>query len=347
MTPYRKLGTVPRPKWPALAASCDTAAEKSQFVRSKLIMSSAYPKLSRTKRCAHQLAAGIDKNTSSAPSLDLNDYFEQFPEDVFVALEDFVELSASGSANDNLVTGNLLLILGLLQHIRFRCDRGYEDAIKIAEEFQHTVADLSAQGRIDAKALSMLISALHQAGISASPELAEAVANSAQNFASLQLAPNFAAVLDDLAKECRGDPFAVASMIAETTHAMPTDGCALIAVEQVRSSNPVIREAAALLLLDPEPESRGAVAAELQARVSSLSPVSLLRLITMRNWRAESERPAVDTIIRVARAKGVACAAQPEGSAEAILASCIDGSGAQGFNPVAGRPTQAAVVGSA
>jgi hypothetical protein len=51
----------------------------------------------------------------------------------------------------------------------------------------------------------------------------------------------------------------------------------------------------------------------------------------MRNWRAEAERPLVAAIVRAARAKGIACGTWPEGSAEAILASCIDGSGAQGF----------------
>ena len=210
---------------------------------------------------------------------------------VFVALEDFVELAAAGSANDNFAAGHLLLILGLLERIDYRCDRGYEDAIGLVEKFQHRLADLSATGRIDGPALSMVASVLYQAGIAASPELTEAVAQNAKEFVPLRSAPNLAALLDDLAKECGGDPFTAASMMAETGHAMPADGRALIAAEQVRSANPVIREAAALLLLDPEPEVRRATAAELQARVTSLSPASLLRLITMRNWRAEAERP--------------------------------------------------------
>ena len=252
MTPCRKLGTVPRPK----CAACRTMRDCGRKVSIRKKQTDHEQRL--PSAIAHQaVCAPVGCRDISAPSSDLNDYFEQFPEDVFVALEDFVELVASGSANDNLVAGHLLLILGLLERIRFRCDRGYEDAIGLVEKFQHTVADLSATGGSTQPALSMVTSALHQAGIAASPELTEAVATSAKDFVPLQSAPNLAAVLDDLAKECRGDPFAVASMIAETGHVMPADGRALIAVEQMRSANPVIREAAALLLLDPEPEVRG------------------------------------------------------------------------------------------
>jgi hypothetical protein len=294
-------------------------------------MSNAPLRSSRTKRYARRLAAGLVKNKVPAPTPDLDDYFEHFPEDVFVALEGFIELSAAGTANDNLAAGHLLLILGLLERIRYRCERGYDDAIRLVEKFQHTLADLSATGRIDGSTLSMVASVLHQAGVSASAELTEAVAQNAKEFVPLRSAPNLAALLDDLAKECGGDPFVAASMMAETGHAMPADGRALIAAEQVRSANPVIREGAVLLLLDPEPEVRRAAAAELQARITGLSPASVLRLITMRNWRAEAERPLVDAIVRAARAKGIACAAWPDGIAEAILASCIDGSGAQGF----------------
>ena len=107
-----------------------------------------------------------------------------------------------------------------------------------------------------------------------------------------------------------------------------------MAIEQIRSTNAALREAAILYLLDGEPTLRRAVASELQAsqvRAASLSPESLRRLIGMRNWCPEKERPAVDAIIRAVRAKGIDCAAWPQGGAGTIHASGIDGSGAQGF----------------
>lgn len=92
-----------------------------------------------------------------------------------------------------------------------------------------------------------------------------------------------------------------------------------------------MRDAATLQMLDPDPEVRRAAAAVLQARIASLSPDSLRRLIMMRNWHPDAERCLVDAVIRAARAKGIDCAPPQDGSAETILASGIDGSGAQGF----------------
>jgi hypothetical protein len=119
-----------------------------------------------------------------------------------------------------------------------------------------------------------------------------------------------------------------------------------MAIAQIRSTNAALREAAILYLLDGEPTLRRAVASELQARAASLSPESLRRLIGMRNWCPEKERPAVDAIIRAVRAKGVDCAAWPQGGVGTIHASGIDGSGAQGFlivSPV-GRKVQISSV---
>ena len=104
-----------------------------------------------------------------------------------------------------------------------------------------------------------------------------------------------------------------------------------MAIEQIRSTNAALREAAILYLLDGEPTLRRAVASELLARAASLSPESLRRLIGMRNWCPEKERPALDAIIRAVRAKGIDCAAWPQGGAGTVYASGIDGSGAQGF----------------
>jgi hypothetical protein len=130
----------------------------------------------------------------------------------------------------------------------------------------------------------------------------------------------------------------VAGALAEAGHAIPAEARVLMAIEQIRSTNAALREAAILYLLDGEPTLRRAVASELQARAASLSPESLRRLIGIRNWCPEKERPALDAIIRAVRAKGIDCAAWPQGGAGTIYASSIDGSGAQGFlivSPVA------------
>ena len=265
-------------------------------------------------------------------TLDLEDYLDRFPDDdVLVALDGFVEQVASGGAGDAIALGYLYLIQGQLERVRFRSERGYEDAARLIEEFQRAVADLAVTGRVDAQALSMVTSVLHMAGIEASAELHAGVTQFAENVLPLAIPPDITDAMADMVAECEGDPFQLAGALAEAGHAIPAEARILMAIEQIRSTNAALREAAILYLLDGEPTLRRAVASKLQARAASLSPESLRRLIGMRNWCPEKERPAVDAIIRAVRAKGIDCAAWPQAGAGKIYASGIDGSGAQGF----------------
>jgi hypothetical protein len=294
-------------------------------------MSRASDQTARTERHARRFAASVAKNRMPAPTPALENYLDRFPEDVFVALEGFAEHLATGGVDNSLVIGHLLLIQCQLEHLRYRKDRGYEDAIRLIETFQQNVANLAITRRITGQGLSMVASALHQAGIAASADLNIAMTHCCEDLVPEATLPDFTSMLEEVATECGADPFLVAGLLAETGHAMPAEARALMASEQARSANPSAQEAAVLLLLDAEPTVRHAVAAELQARLGVLSPDSLRRLITMRNWCPEPERPLVDAIVRAARAKGIVCATWQEASIETILASCIDGSGAQGF----------------
>jgi hypothetical protein len=73
------------------------------------------------------------------------------------------------------------------------------------------------------------------------------------------------------------------------------------------------------------------VAGALGQGADSLTSTDVRRLIAMRNWRPENERAEVDAIIRKARAAGVNCAQWEAGGVEAVFATAIDGSAAQGF----------------
>lgn len=263
----------------------------------------------------------------------MEDRLNHFPddEDIFAALESFVAHVTAHGANDPLAAGCLGLVQRQLELIRYRSDRGYDDAIRLIEEFQRAIADLVAAGRVGGLELTMLGSALHQAGIAASAEFMAALEQSAAGFVADEAPAGFAAMLENLAAQCGGDPFAVASMLAETVHGLPAQARSLMVAEQARCPNSVLRDAATLQMLDADPEVRRAAAAALQARIASLSPESLRRLIMMRNWHPDAERSLVDAIIRAARAQGIDCAAPPDGRAETVLASGIDGSGAQGF----------------
>jgi hypothetical protein len=286
---------------------------------------------SQVERYARKFAAAAAKNKMPAPTRELDRYLDSSPEDVFVALEAFVGRMAAGGPDDRLALGYLLLLQSQLERVRYRIDRGYEDASQLIERFQRNIADLAATGDVDGGALSMLASALHQAGIAASAELSAAIMQHAEGLMSDMIPNDPGPLIAELTKHCDDDPFMVVSMLAEAGHAMPAPVRALIATAQADSANAVAREAAILMLLDPEPAVRHAAAAGLQAAAQRLSPVSLRRLIAMRNWRPESERDGINAIIRASHAEGIDRAPWPPASADAILASCIDGSGAQGF----------------
>ena len=223
-------------------------------------MSGASAHKSRTQRQARRLAADLAKGRMPASTVDLEDYLDRFPDDVFVALDGFVEQVASSGADDAIALGYLYLIQGQLERVRFRSERGYEDATRLIEEFQRAVADLAVTGRIDAQALSMVTSVLHMAGIEASAELHAGVTQFAENVLPLAVPPDFTDAMADMVAECEGDPFQLAGALAEAGHAIPAEARILMAVEQIRSTNAALREAAILYLLDGEPTLRRAVA---------------------------------------------------------------------------------------
>jgi len=165
-------------------------------------MSGASAHKSRTQRQARRLAADLAKGKMPASTVDLEDYLDRFPDDVFVALDGFVEQVASSGADDAIALGYLYLIQGQLERVRFRSERGYEDATRLTEEFQRAVADL-VTGRIDAQALSMVTSVLHMAGIKASAELHAGVTEFAENVLPLAVPPDFTDAMADMVAECR------------------------------------------------------------------------------------------------------------------------------------------------
>src|SRR5207247_6147919 len=69
---------------------------KHRFDEGELTMSHTSNQTARAERHARRLAASVAKNRMPAPTQDLEDYLNRFPEDVFVALEGFVEHANTG-----------------------------------------------------------------------------------------------------------------------------------------------------------------------------------------------------------------------------------------------------------
>jgi hypothetical protein len=156
--------------------------------------------------------------------------------------------------------------------------------------------------------LAFVGGALHQSKIPASPELAAASAKYAGDQDEGEPVPSdVRAGLDAIFESC-GDPFMVVDALTESSHAMPAEARCTLAGALALAGIPEAREAAVLLLLDPDSAVRRTVAGAIGQVAASLTPTDVRRLIAMRNWRPENERAEVDAVIRKARAAGIDCA---------------------------------------
>lgn len=288
---------------------------------------------SQAGRHAFKVAGALAKGRLPPPSPELEDFVGGDDRAIFETLEGLVAHAASQDeqnyGDDDLTHGYLYLLGRQLENLRFQTDRGYDAAIGLVDEFQRAVADHVGAGRLGGTLLSMVSSALHQAQIPVSAELKAALQDSLEAPRELRGLGQLSELLDSIVDGCEGDPFQITSMLTETAHGLPPELRCGMAATLALSPNDITREAAVLMLLDPAPYVRGAVIAALESKPASVSPVSLRRLIAMRNWRPQAERGKIDEVVRAVRAKGTECASAEPSRAEEFFASGIDGSGAQ------------------
>ena len=128
----------------------------------------------------------------------------------------------------------------------------------------------------------------------------------ADNFNPADIADLFGFVAD-LVKQADGDPFALHSVLAESSEGMPDEYRGVLATTFLFSSEPAAVEASIGWLLDPAASVRQALANALEdaARKGKVTPTMLRRMIAMRNWLPQDSRAALDAAIATARRKGV------------------------------------------
>ena len=295
-------------------------------------MSRAQPKPSLTDEHARRIARAIAKGRPPPFTADLERYCDGASSEIFAALLGAARNMPPTGNDEALAVGYLFLLQRLLEHLRYRTDRGYADAAKLIADFQLDVVTRVEAGHLNARMLSFVGGALHQSNIPASPELAAASAKYAiHDNEDGPLPADIHAALTGILEACDGDPFMAVGSLMETGHAMPVETRAALVGALALAGIPEARGAAVLFLLDTNSGVRRAAAGALAQVAAWITPIDVRRLIAMRNWRPENERGAVDAVIRKARAAGIDCAQWEAGSIETILATAIDGSSAQGF----------------
>lgn len=295
-------------------------------------LSRAEPKSLSTDEHARRIAGAIAKGRPPPFSADLDRYCESCPHEMFTAFKGAARHMPPVGTDEALATGYLFLLQRLLEHLRYRTDRGYGDAAKLIADFQADVVAQVVAGHVDRRMLAFVGGVLHQSNIPASPELAAASAKHAVDQNEGRPHPTDVRVaLTGILEACGGDPFTAAGSLMESGHALSPEARGALAGALALAGGPEARSVAVLFLLDPKPAVRRAVAVALGQVVTSLTPTDVRRLIAMRDWRPENERAEVDAIIRKARAASIECAQWAAGSIETIVATCIDGATTQGF----------------
>ena len=137
-------------------------------------MSRAQPTSLPTDEHARRIARAIAKGRPPPFSADLDRYCENCPHEIFAAFAGAARHMPPAGKNEALATGYLFLLQRLLEHLRYRTDRGYADAAKLIADFQADIVAQLEAGHVDGRMLAFVGGALHQSNIPASPELAAA-----------------------------------------------------------------------------------------------------------------------------------------------------------------------------
>ena len=285
------------------------------------------------QRYAAQLAAQLARQQAPALDSTLLNYIESHPDQVMDSLQELVErLQAGKPDDDSLIKGYLFLIGLQLEHIRYQTDRHYHWAQTLVAQFQQQIVDLVHANQLPPTVLGQLVLAIQEAKLAVDPQLFAVMEESMAAYVTPPSEPpDLDELLAGLVRDIEGDEFDVTHALTEFTFAMPIQGRLGLAAAMLTSSFPVLREAAPLLALDGRKEMRQGIARLLLERAGTLPPAGLRRLIAVRSWLPEEERPLIDQAAKKARQQGVQSAHWAPGEEAEIHSTMIDGSGAQGF----------------
>ncbi|MCP4689103.1 MAG: hypothetical protein GY859_13700 [Desulfobacterales bacterium] len=140
-------------------------------------------------------------------------------------------------------------------------------------------------------------------------------------------------LFDKLSLEVRKDPFLLFENLTPHLNRLKSGELFGLIEKMAGTRNRVVREAAAFMLLHPDPDIRSQTGIFFASRIDPalIDPVTLRRMIGFRNWLPDGERPVLDRVIRRTRRARVTCAPMPGPRSVECYATPFDGSGCQVF----------------
>ncbi len=229
----------------------------------------------------------------------------------------------------------LILLEEVLTEIRYSIERNRPWAIDLAAEIQEQIAHQAFRPEVDARVQEDLVATLHSSKLKLHPAIKEQSDKLSEyygRFTARGGPPDLAQLFEQWASQGPKNPFDMFEDFMAQFSLMPPEGQLFVIAEMLRARQPLMYEVAALMLLHPDPTVRTQVPAVIEhlARPEALTPVTLRRLIGVRNWVPEAERAALDELIKKMRTARVECAPFAQTRIGTVYASTFDGAGAQG-----------------
>jgi hypothetical protein len=281
---------------------------------------------------AHALAAMIADTGNVALDKLVRDFLATHPECLFVFLDGFLESGnrPPGEEHEELADAYYFLLGIELGFLRVNLEYDYEWARRMRGDFERTLVEAISNGEASPSQVMAIANAMINERVQPSAELTAACGEA--------LGPETAeldnvdpiALGAEIAARCDDDPFLIRDTLYSSAH-FGDDPFGVNSIQALLGMpQPVMREGAALGVLDSDAKVRSAAAAALAEVPDAITPPTLRRLIALRRWLPEPERAPIDQAVRTARLSGVECAQWPPGARVAeIRASGPDGAGAQ------------------
>ena len=286
-------------------------------------------------RLGKLVAADVTAGQPGANSWAASQALEAHPEAVLDLIEMLLTEGRKTRPNEKLVSAYVYMIGQALEFIRIAQENGQAPAQELADSVRLTLLQAGASGLVQPVLLVMVLMEFANAKLDPGADLQHLMANLFEQIGLERGAGasegDFDSYLEDLAEEVGGDPFALQAQMLEMAAALPADHRTTMGISLLQTGEASAREAVVGWLLDPSAEVRHAVASAIEqaAPHGAVSGSMLRRLIALRNWLPETDRPWLDRAIQACRRKGVECASWPQSQVHDALTSGIDGVGAQ------------------
>jgi hypothetical protein len=214
--------------------------------------------------------------------------------------------------------------------------RGFPYADWLNAKFQRFLIDKILVPEMGQLLQQDFIDALARSRLPIQDSFKEAQFNLADYYSRFQKdrnVPDMGKYLEDLYADGLTDPFEIYEHFVSHLRLMHEEERFFLIEEMSRTQHEGVQVLMGLFNLHPDPAIRASVRNHMSHFTGPawMSQVTLRRLILMRNWLPESERPQLDRLIKLNRMARVACEPVGEGQLKAVFASSLDGTGSCGI----------------